>query len=289
VLKYSLKVSNESEYIERLGDLYDPGSPFCIYEIGSDVPKDKFLIVVSKEPVDLPNVIFYIRSIDDLIRDANIVDTGFPEEESVLTKEKESIEVKPVENVVKKVQAPVNTERQQISKVPTSTSKTIAPSPIPTTTNVAREVKAQPEVKEVPNKVIESRRGQPVSSEVSAVNTSKEPEIPSINTEKVPEKHLQEAQDSGIMRTGRRLVVKSFKTAITVAVSLHKAKPEMYIEIKSDDDYELDLNLVVCTNPTYKGVVIEIGENGEEIFERYAGKEYSQWREIARIANSRLG
>jgi tRNA splicing ligase len=82
--------------------------------------------------------------------------------------------------------------------------------------------------------------------------------------------------------------VKSFKTAITVAVSLHKAKPEMYIEIKSDDDYELDLNLVVCTNPTYKGVVIEIGENGEEIFEQYVGKEYSEWQKIAKLAYNYL-
>jgi hypothetical protein len=106
VLKYSLKVSNESEYIERLGDLYDPGSPFCIYEVGSDVPKDKFLIVVSKEPIDLPNVLFYIKSIDDLIGDVNVVDTGFPEEDSVLT------QGKPVEGVVREVQAPVNTERQ---------------------------------------------------------------------------------------------------------------------------------------------------------------------------------
>jgi len=111
-LKYSLKVSNESEYIERLGDLYDPGSPFCIYEVGQDVPKDKFLIVVSKEPVDLPGVIFYIRSIDDLIRDAGVVDTGFPEEESVLTQGKESIDVKPVEGIVREVKSPVNTERQ---------------------------------------------------------------------------------------------------------------------------------------------------------------------------------
>jgi len=110
-LKYSLKVSNESEYIERLGDLYDPGSPFCIYEVGSDVPKDKFLIVVSKEPIDLPNVLFYIKNIDDLIRDANVVDTGFPEEDSVLTQGKESIEVKPVESVVREVKAPVNTEK----------------------------------------------------------------------------------------------------------------------------------------------------------------------------------
>jgi len=119
------------------------------------------------------------------------------------------------------------------------------------------------------------------------VNTNQAPKV--VNTDKVLQKDLQDSKDSGIIEKGRKIVVKSFKTAITVAVSLHKAKPEMYIEIKSDDDYELDLNLVVCTNPTYKGVVIEIGENGEEIFEQYVGKEYSQWREIARIANSRLG
>ena len=185
--------------------------------------------------------------------------------------------------------------------------------------NVAKEEKAQPEVKEVTDKKVQS-----ASSGVPAVNTGKKPETLSVNTnrgvvvppirasgisqnpsanvntnqapkpqvvntDKVPQKDLQDSKNSGIIEKGRKIVVKSFKTAITVAVSLHKAKPEMYIEIKSDDDYELDLNLVVCTNPTYKGVVIEIGENGEEIFEQYVGKEYSQWREIARIANSRLG
>jgi len=130
-------------------------------------------------------------------------------------------------------------------------------------------------------------RKSPVS-QTPSVNANQTPKPQVVNTDKVPQKDLQDYKNSGIIKKGRKIVVKSFKTAITVAVSLHKAKPEMYIEIKSDDDYELDLNLVVCTNPTYKGVVIEIGENGEEIFEQYAGKEYSQWREIARIANSRL-
>lgn len=99
------------------------------------------------------------------------------------------------------------------------------------------------------------------------------------------ERHLNNKEPNVKKRV---LTVKSFKTAITVAVSLHKAKPEMYIEIKSDDDYELDLNLVVCTNPTYKGVVIEIGENGEEIFEQYVGKEYSEWQKIAKLAYNYL-
>jgi hypothetical protein len=129
---------------------------------------------------------------------------------------------------------------------------------------------------------------RPVSN-ANAIDTIQTPEPQVVNTDKVLQKDLQDSKDSGIIERERKIVVKSFKTAITVAVSLHKAKPEMYIEIKSDDDYELDLNLVVCTNPTYKGVVIEIGENGEEIFEQYVGKEYSEWREIARIANSRLG
>jgi len=99
------------------------------------------------------------------------------------------------------------------------------------------------------------------------------------------ERHLNNKEPNVKKRV---LTVKSFKTAITVAVSLHKAKPEMYIEIKSDDDYELDLNLVVCTNPTYKGVVIEIGENGKEIFEQYVGKEYSEWQKIAKLAYNYL-
>jgi transglutaminase-like putative cysteine protease len=128
VLKYSLKVSNESEYIERLGDLYDPGSPFCIYEVGQDVPKDKFLIVVSKEPIDLPNVLFYIKNIDDLIRDVNVVDTGFPEEDSVLTQGKDSVEVQPVKSVVREVKSPVNTERQTPKvTAPVNTERVTAP------------------------------------------------------------------------------------------------------------------------------------------------------------------
>jgi hypothetical protein len=80
------------------------------------------------------------------------------------------------------------------------------------------------------------------------------------------------------------LTVKTFKTAVTVAVSIHKMDPERFIEIKHDDDYELDLNLVVCTNPSYKDIVIEYGENGEEIFEQYVGKEYSEWQKIAKLA-----
>jgi hypothetical protein len=35
-------------------------------------------------------------------------------------------------------------------------------------------------------------------------------------------------------------------------------------------------------------VVIEIGENGEEIFEQYVGKEYSEWQKIAKLAYNYL-
>jgi hypothetical protein len=58
--------------------------------------------------------------------------------------------------------------------------------------------------------------------------------------------------------------------------------PERFIEIKHDN-YESDLNLVVCTNPSYKDIVIEYGENGDEIFEQYVGKEYSDWQKIAKL------
>lgn len=40
------------------------------------------------------------------------------------------------------------------------------------------------------------------------------------------------------------LTVKTFKTAVTVAVPIHKMDPERFIEIKHDN-YKLDLNLVV--------------------------------------------
>jgi len=50
----------------------------------------------------------------------------------------------------------------------------------------------------------------------------------------------------------------------------------------------LDLNLVVCTNPSYKDIVIEYGENGEEIFEQYVGKEHLEWQKIAKLAYSYL-
>lgn len=86
-MKYSLAVRDKEKVKQVLGDLYDPDSPFCLYEVGEEVPDGKFLIVISDKPVNLPNVVFYISDISVLLDSKRITDAGFPEEEESVEEE----------------------------------------------------------------------------------------------------------------------------------------------------------------------------------------------------------
>ncbi len=80
-MRYSLAVKVKKRAEEVLGSLYDPGSPFCVYEPGEDVPGGKFLIVISGKALDLPNAVFYVPDVSVLVKEKQIISTGFPEEE----------------------------------------------------------------------------------------------------------------------------------------------------------------------------------------------------------------
>jgi len=247
-LKFSIAVSKEEEVKQELGDLYDPLSPFCIYEPGMLVPKEKMLVVVSDCFVDVPNTVIFIKNINDLLHNL-LIKSDFPEEEmqkqKLEIKEEKPQEIKQKEVQMVKPEEPVVLERKAVI-----IQESIKPA--------------------------EKKLGEVYHEPVEKVEDKHE------------EQKFQDIPKNNLISKRNVLTVKAFKTALTVAISMHKMHPERFIEVKNEDDYELDINLVVCRNPSFKGIVIEYGENGEQEFEKYAGKEFSNWQEIARLAYSRF-
>ena len=268
-MKFSIAVSKEEEVKQELGDLYDPLSPFCIYEPGMLVPKEKMLVVVSDCFVDVPNTVIFIKNINDLLHNL-LIKSDFPEEEmqkqKLEIKEEKPQEIKQKEVQMVKPEEPVVFERKPV---------------------IIRERKPlEKKLEEVhyePVKEVEDRRLE------KALKKEGLQDEPAKKVEDKPkEPKFQDIPKNNLISKRNVLTVKAFKTALTVAISMHKMHPERFIEVKNEDDYELDINLVVCRNPSFKGIVIEYGENGEQEFEKYAGKEFSDWQEIARLAYSRF-
>ncbi len=251
-MKFSIAVSKEEEVKKELEDLYDPLSPFCIYEPGMPVPHEKMLVVVSDCFVDVPNTVIFIKNINDLLHNL-LIKSDFPEEEmqkqKLEIKEEKPQEIKQKEVQTVKPKEPVVLERKSVI-----IQESIKPA--------------------------EKKLGEVYHEPVKRVE------------DKPEEQKFQDIPKNNLISKRNVLTMKAFKTALTVAISMHKMHPERFIEIKNEnedeDDYELDINLVVCRNPSFKGIVIEYGENGEQEFEKYAGKEFSDWQEIARLAYSRF-
>ena len=238
-MKYSLAVRDREKAKRILKGLYDEHSPFCIYEPGMEAPKGKFLIAISKNPLDIPNVIFYVSSINKLLEGKNLVYPGFPEEDFTGKKEEQVFEKRRV----------VHREKEEEKE--------------------AHQDVFEVDRKRVPEKIVEKKKKpekQPEKKEPVKAVVSAEKEQPK-------KKNVVEVEDR--------------QTAVTVAVSLHKFKPSTKIEIEDDELAELygviDVNLVAVHRAEGRGIVIRIG-NGKSGLEKYKGKEYTDWQEIARSA-----
>lgn len=248
-MKFSLAVKDIDSAIAILGDLYDADSPFCIVDLSQEVPDKKQLIVISEEPVEIANVVFYVSSILDVLAPPCVI-RDFPEEDRLASKN----EFKQPESV-----ADIQEEKPAVER-----KKMV----------ITHDIPEPKEEAKVPNK--EEHVQQEIA--VIAVEDKKE------STEAIPGRR----ESVSIANKKKVLTVKTLKTALTVGISLHKSFPERFIEVVNAETYNLDINLVVTKEPSFRDVVIMYGPLGTEQFERYSGREFSDWQKIARLANRYL-
>ena len=248
-MKYSLAVKDKEKFRELLGSLYDPDSPFCVYEPGEEVPEGKFLIVISDKAVDLPNVVFYIPNISVLVNEKQIISAGFPEEEAEETVEKKMAEAEPHSKEEKKQKIPTDEDLFAVEK---KRDKIVQPEVV------------EPQVKE----------------------QARKPAVKRMITEKAFKKEVKKTEKGNVLLVG------DVETALTVAVSIHKLKPFMKIVIEDKGLAEqygvIDQNLVAVAENGEGDVVIKIKAGENSGLEQYKGQQYSNWKEIARRALSRI-
>ena len=245
-MKYSLAVKDKEKIKKLLGSLYDPDSPFCIYEPGEEVPGGKLLIVISDKAVDLPNVVFYVPDVSVLINEKQIVSAGFPEEDAEETDE---------EKVVKKEEPHIKEEKMQ--KIP-----------------VEEDLFA-----------VERKRDKIVQSDEVEVKAKKQARKPAVKRTAV-KREVKKTEKSNVLLVG------DVETALTVAVSVHKLKPFVKVVIEDKGLAEqygvIDQNLVAVAENGKGDVVIKVKAGENSGLERYKGQQYSNWKEIARRALSRI-
>lgn len=260
-MRYSLAVKDKEKFRELLGNLYDPDSSFCVYEPGEEVPEGKFLIVISDKAMDLPNVVFYVPNISVLLNEKQIVNAGFPEEESGrIVKIKEKAAEKEHHNKgEEKQKIPVGEDLFAVEK---KKDKIVQPEP------------------EVVEPQVEEQARKPAVKRI-IVNRTKQ-------IKKTFRKEVKKIEKSNVLLVG------DVETALTVAVSVHKLKPFMKVVIEDEGLAEqygvIDQNLVaVSENEHGQGEVVIKVKNGENSgLEQYKGQQYSNWKEIARRALSRI-